>query len=270
MFCEAILQQSVPRKKRTAAFTLIELLVVISIMSLLMSMLLPGLNRAREQGQRTVCLSNLRQLTFAWTFYTMDNDDQLCSAETYWNNPDNNWVADGPYMPGNFTGGTETAIETGSLWNYTGQMLDLYKCKTDSSDRLRSYSISRTMNGHKVDCDCGIEDDKLLPYQSLTEISRPAEKMVFVDADSTTSWIDGSFRPFYHTEQGEPLWKELEINNITARHNGGCCVSFADLHTSYIKWKDERTIEVANWQIDRDSASIDNPDLQYMVKMARK
>ncbi len=46
-----------------AGFTLIELLVVIAIIALLMAILMPALNRAREQGKRTACLNNLRQLT---------------------------------------------------------------------------------------------------------------------------------------------------------------------------------------------------------------
>jgi len=52
-----------------SAFTLVELLVVIAIIALLMAILMPALNRAREQGKRATCLSNLRQLTLAWTMY---------------------------------------------------------------------------------------------------------------------------------------------------------------------------------------------------------
>lgn len=70
-------QQKIPKRHAIGAFTLVELLVVIAIIAVLLSMLLPAIRRARESGNRAVCLSNIRQFGIAFQVYATENHNQI-------------------------------------------------------------------------------------------------------------------------------------------------------------------------------------------------
>ena len=68
-----------PQPSRSKGFTLIELLVVVSIIALLVAILVPALQQARDAAESVVCQSNLHQVGIATQMFTEDNDGSL-----YW------------------------------------------------------------------------------------------------------------------------------------------------------------------------------------------
>jgi prepilin-type N-terminal cleavage/methylation domain-containing protein len=73
--------------RKQAAFTLVELLVVIGIIALLISILLPALNRANQQAKRTVCTTQLREMATCVVMYASENKGAIPPYAGYEANP---------------------------------------------------------------------------------------------------------------------------------------------------------------------------------------
>ena len=226
--------------RRQTAFTLIELLVVISIIALLMAILMPVLSRAREQGKRACCLSNLKQLMLAWGMYADDNNGRIVmgctqkSAETAWGGPYNCWV----YYVNPGSNPSEQAklqgIRDGGLFRYIKNER-LYKCPTGIRGEVVTYAIPDGMNGHRIADVQGLE----LIVTRRESIKNPGQRIVFLDEGQLTS---SSWTIWY----SQPRWWDQP----TLRHGNGTNFAFADHHADYWKWNDARTINVA--QIGQD------------------
>jgi prepilin-type N-terminal cleavage/methylation domain-containing protein/prepilin-type processing-associated H-X9-DG protein len=222
-------------------FTLIELLVVIAIIAVLMAILMPALNRAREQGKRAVCLNNLRQLSVAWNVYADDNDEKMVNGDT------GEYTA--MYSPGgghyNETSWVlkdwrtedmevkKNAILDGALFPYCKD-LKLYKCPTGMRGELRTYAVIDAMNCKGWTDRAGMEGSVML--KKRTDIHNPIQRFVFLDDGGVGDAHLGGWTCYV---RDECWWDPPPI-----RHGVGTNFSFADGHSEYWKWKDPRTLEV--------------------------
>ena len=65
-------QQQASIEQQRSGFTIIELLVVIAVIGILMALLLPAIQSARESGRKTACMSNAYQLGMAVNRFDQD------------------------------------------------------------------------------------------------------------------------------------------------------------------------------------------------------
>ena len=79
------------RPRRSSGFTLIELLVVVAIISLLVSILLPSLHKAKELARTVICQSNLKGIGIGLTLYGEDWDLRLPYGSCFWQYSDEAW-----------------------------------------------------------------------------------------------------------------------------------------------------------------------------------
>src|SRR6195952_270606 len=85
-------------RRPKAGFTLVELLVVIGIIALLISILLPALSKAKQQGNTIKCLSNLRSIMLAANLYSNDNKGTVLPCGTNKQGWWCNLLVDGNYI----------------------------------------------------------------------------------------------------------------------------------------------------------------------------
>ncbi|UCD00368.1 MAG: prepilin-type N-terminal cleavage/methylation domain-containing protein [Phycisphaerales bacterium] len=238
--------------RKRNGFTLIELLVVIAVIAILMALLLPALNRAKEQGKRAVCLNNAKTLALGWMLYCDDYDGdmpkaQAGSGEGWVLKPAGNRPVDAP---------KETqvqALKDGVLFEYI-KKVQVYRCPVAKSFEMRTYSCSHAMNGASFDGGPVVKN--------LYKIKHPAQRIVFVD-DFGEDWDAAWAVPW-----SKPAW----WNPIPARHGAGTVAAFADGRSEWWAWKDPRTAELMTeweWGARGDNLAITqegNPDLTRVQK----
>src|SRR4030042_1731381 len=262
-------------REHKRGFTLIELLVVVAIIAILMAILMPALNRVKEQGKRIVCENSLKSLQLVWLMYADDNDSKIANGAggfhylpggSYTEDGSNTNIIERAWVGAGWGQGwdrpdvtdrgltdaqKEKAIREGALWEYAKDY-GIYKCPTGRRGEFVTYSIVDAMNGlirtgtatgsNHVTAKGNRVGATVLWLKRINEISSPApaQRMVFVDEGAMTP---DSFA--VHYAQRGPWWDDPPV-----RHGDGTPVTWADGHVSHLKWKAAETIKPA-----RDTAN---------------
>jgi len=180
-------------------FSLVETLVVVSTTALLLSLLLPSLQTARQQAQRASCQSNLRQMAVAAHSYGSIYDEHYPLA--YYNRQEGGVVR---FHSWDFTawkewsgGSATTHVRAGLLWAGQGvakvQQCPAFKgVSNTAADPYTGYNYNTSYIGLI---------DTLSPVDSarITDVDRPAETALFGDGQCPAGGANKYMRaPFAH------------------------------------------------------------------------
>ena len=233
------------------AFTLIELLVVIAVIAILLAILIPVGARAREQAQRAVCRSNLRQITLAWVQYADDNNGKLVGGAAENLNPTSPepaWVSNDFQFPESRSELVANP-DKGALWPYL-RNIDVYHCPRGRHAHFLTYAAVCAANGTDLygwytasssylellrspKIPVNRVGKTVLRLIRMSDIVSPgaSERAVFIDA--------GQSQPGFVIPYFDPVWGGIHRNAPPTYHGGGMPLSFADGHVEYWKWSRE-------------------------------
>jgi len=222
---------------RRDGFTLVELLVVISIIALLLGILLPALQKAREQTQRIICMSKLRNFSTAHKLYQAETNKYLphTSYEPYtpWYNNDYFRKALGLREA---TDEEKTRRPIGEIQEWQPNMPRKFICPS------ATYALTHGENGlYAVDRSYGvnIDGDYYAKKQGVGNLSdkeswvkQPSTKLFM--ADALDWWISYYFCHKY-LEYGENYVGFKTYGMTAFRHNDGLNVMYWDGHCGRLR-----------------------------------
>jgi prepilin-type processing-associated H-X9-DG protein len=193
-------------------------------------------------------MSNLKSMASIMHLYAADNKSKVPSGNTEGAYA---WVnhADGLayYNPNNdplLEEQQREAIRRGLLWPYAGGVVKVYRCPTSRLGQARSYSIPDAFAYDSPGLLSISGATESMFIKRLSDIRNPGWRMLFIDEGWATP---SSWSIMYKTQQ----WWDI----VPERHASGTTLAFADGHTEYWKWDDDRTRQFA-----REAEQLVNPN----------
>ena len=234
---------------RRSGFTLIELIVVTAVIGILASLLLPVLFTAKRTARGVQCLSNVRQLSLAWTMYADDeNRDLPPNMDGMGTIPVlTNWVAGTMVIPGDGFDAELLLDPRYSLLSPYVKQAALFKCPGDRTRLVRSFSMNCRLNPvHPLGPPSWVGGigTNYATFRKEDDIHSPTQILVILDerSDSINEGFFGIDMSNTGTPEGHGASRPHYIIDYPASyHNGAGTVSFADGHAEKHQWVEATT-----------------------------
>jgi prepilin-type N-terminal cleavage/methylation domain-containing protein/prepilin-type processing-associated H-X9-DG protein len=230
-----------PDKSKRSGFTLIELLVVIAIIAILAALLLPALAQAKQKGQQTTCINNMKQIGLGTLMYCDDNQGAFPgSASNGVGHQPDDWIF------------WQTSLPPGETLEYSMVVVamggnvntNIFSCPMD---KRPASSTLNYLYSYSMESDVGPDASGNNVNHGVTSFGAGTAEMKFLQSQV----VNGSAKLMLAEEQTQPTALSSSVvddgrfqltqadgitgdNCLSPRHRGLADITYVDGHVAPI------------------------------------